>query len=51
VEWEYRLVHEPDPVLMTNIRWLAGYRHPRCLGPTVAAAAATVFTEPVAVPG
>ncbi|MFJ6721659.1 hypothetical protein [Streptomyces sp. NPDC091259] len=23
------LVHEPEPVLMANIRWLSGYRHPR----------------------
>jgi hypothetical protein len=40
------LVHEPDPVLMANVRWLAGYRHPRCLRPGVAAAAAGVFTQP-----
>ncbi|MEV4281517.1 TnsA-like heteromeric transposase endonuclease subunit [Actinoplanes xinjiangensis] len=46
VGWEYRLVHEPEPVLMANVRWLAGYRHPRCLRPAVAAAAAGVFAEP-----
>jgi hypothetical protein len=45
VGWEFRLVHEPDPVLMANVRWLAGYRHPRCLRPAVAAAAARVFGE------
>ena len=33
VGWDYRLVHEPDPVVMANVRWLAGYRHPRCCGP------------------
>jgi hypothetical protein len=27
--WTYALVHEPDPVAMANVRWLAGYRHPR----------------------
>lgn len=27
--WTYVLVHEPEPVLMANIRWLSGYRHPR----------------------
>ncbi|MGR6924377.1 TnsA-like heteromeric transposase endonuclease subunit [[Actinomadura] parvosata] len=27
--WSYQLVHEPDPVLMSNVRWLAGYRHSR----------------------
>lgn len=49
VGWEYRLVHEPDPVLMANVRWLAGYRHPRCLRPTVATAAPAVFAEPTAL--
>ncbi|MEV0733969.1 TnsA-like heteromeric transposase endonuclease subunit [Polymorphospora sp. NPDC050346] len=46
VGWEYRLVHEPDPVVMANVRWLAGYRHPRCLRPAVDAAAPAVFAEP-----
>ncbi|MBM0238239.1 TnsA-like heteromeric transposase endonuclease subunit [Micromonospora sp. ATA32] len=45
--WEYRLVHEPDAVLMANVRWLAGYRHPRCLRPAVAAAAGVVFADPL----
>jgi hypothetical protein len=27
--WSFRLVHEPDPVLAANVRWLSGYRHPR----------------------
>jgi hypothetical protein len=27
--WEYRLVGAPDPITTTNLRWLAGYRHPR----------------------
>ncbi|MDG4786231.1 TnsA-like heteromeric transposase endonuclease subunit [Micromonospora sp. WMMD1102] len=46
VGWEYRLLHEPDPVVMANVRWLAGYRHPRCLRPAVAAAAPAMFAEP-----
>jgi len=46
VGWEYRLVHEPDSVLMANVRWLAGYRHPRCLRQAVATAAPSVFAEP-----
>jgi hypothetical protein len=29
VGWEYRLVGEFDPVLVANVRWLAGYRHLR----------------------
>ncbi|WP_406139634.1 TnsA-like heteromeric transposase endonuclease subunit [Streptomyces anulatus] len=27
--WGYRVVGEVDPVRMANVRWLAGYRHPR----------------------
>lgn len=30
VGWEYRQVSRIDAVLMANLRWLAGYRHPRC---------------------
>ena len=29
IGWEFRLVGEPDPVWAANLRWLAGYRHPR----------------------
>ncbi|MFD5134429.1 TnsA-like heteromeric transposase endonuclease subunit [Streptomyces olindensis] len=29
VGWSYRLAGPPDPVLLANVRWLAGYRHPR----------------------
>jgi hypothetical protein len=32
VGWQYRLVGEIDPVRVTNLRWLAGYRHRRCNG-------------------
>lgn len=46
IGWDYRLVHEPEPVRMANIRWLAGYRHPRCLRPGMAAAALTAFAAP-----
>ncbi len=31
VGWEYRRVGAIDPVWAANVRWLAGYRHPRCL--------------------
>jgi hypothetical protein len=27
--WEYRLVGAPNPIVAANLRWLAGYRHPR----------------------
>ena len=29
IGWGYRVVGEPDPVWAANLRWLAGYRHPR----------------------
>ncbi|WP_326816175.1 TnsA-like heteromeric transposase endonuclease subunit [Streptomyces sp. NBC_01762] len=29
VGWSYRLAEPPDAVLVANVRWLAGYRHPR----------------------
>ncbi|SFQ27262.1 TnsA-like heteromeric transposase endonuclease subunit [Amycolatopsis rubida] len=29
VGWDYEVVDAPDPVLLANVRWLAGYRHPR----------------------
>lgn len=28
--WHYRLVGPPSSVVEANVRWLAGYRHPRC---------------------
>jgi hypothetical protein len=43
VGWDFRLVHEPEPVRMANVRWLAGYRHPRCLNAGLAETARTVF--------
>jgi hypothetical protein len=31
--WEYRLVGAADSILVRNVRWLAGYRHPRHSAP------------------
>ena len=45
VGWEYRLVSEPDPVLRTNVRWLAGYRHPRYRVPGVSEALREAFLD------
>ncbi|MER8073180.1 TnsA-like heteromeric transposase endonuclease subunit [Streptomyces sp. NPDC094034] len=28
--WHYRLVGPPARTVVANVRWLAGYRHPRC---------------------
>ena len=49
--WEYRLVGALDPVLTANVRWLAGYRHPRHLLPEVADRLRVVFREPCALMG
>ncbi len=46
VGWEYELVHGHDPVLVGNVRWLAGYRHPRHHDPQTAAALLEVFVRP-----
>ncbi|MFK0195878.1 TnsA-like heteromeric transposase endonuclease subunit [Kitasatospora sp. NPDC090308] len=32
VGWVYRRLRAPDPVVVGNVRWLAGYRHPRFRG-------------------
>jgi hypothetical protein len=34
--WVFRLVREIDAVQLANVRWLAGYRHPRHMQPAVA---------------
>lgn len=36
VGWQYRRVGGLDPVLVANLRWLAGYRHRRCRDTVVA---------------
>ncbi|EFE79550.1 TnsA-like heteromeric transposase endonuclease subunit [Streptomyces filamentosus] len=33
VGWSYRRLEPPPPVVAANLRWLAGYRHPRNQGP------------------
>jgi hypothetical protein len=47
VGWEYRLVAGVEPVLAGNLRWLAGYRHPRHNAPQVAALLRDVFARPM----
>ena len=44
VGWEYRLVGAADAVVTSNLRWLAGYRHPRHRLPAVAAALLAAVT-------
>ncbi len=45
--WEYRLVGATDPIVTANLRWLAGYRHPRHRVASMAAAVLEVFTAPL----
>jgi hypothetical protein len=42
--WSFRLVHELEPVLVSNLRWLSGYRHPRHGHPALSQALREVFT-------
>ncbi|MEN8655309.1 TnsA-like heteromeric transposase endonuclease subunit [Streptomyces sp. 21So2-11] len=44
--WEFRLVGAPDEIVLGNVRWLAGYRHPRHRVDPVAAQLRAVFSEP-----
>ncbi len=46
IGWSYELLAVPDPVPTANVRWLAGYRHPRHAVPGVVAALMEVFTDP-----
>ncbi len=43
VGWQYRLVGMPQPVTVANVRWLAGYRHPRHHLAEMASALSAVF--------
>ncbi|WP_370423480.1 TnsA-like heteromeric transposase endonuclease subunit [Streptomyces sp. QH1-20] len=47
VGWEFRLVGAPDPVVVRNVRWLAGYRHPRHRMEPAASRLREVFAEPL----
>jgi hypothetical protein len=46
VGWEYQLVGAPELVAVRNVRWLAGYRHPRYRLPEHVTTLREVFTEP-----
>lgn len=47
--WQYQLLHQPDPILTANVRWLAGYRHRRFHRPITADAALELLIEPMRV--
>ena len=44
--WEFRRTGGPPAVLAANVRWLAGYRHSRCLRADVARELLEVFGQP-----
>jgi hypothetical protein len=46
IDWVYRVVHAHDPVLVSNVRWLAAYRHPRHHNASMTAAVVGAFEEP-----
>ncbi|AKN72098.1 TnsA endonuclease [Streptomyces sp. PBH53] len=46
VRWEFRLVGAPDAIMVRNVRWLAGYRHPRHRLESVASDLLAAFAEP-----
>jgi hypothetical protein len=45
IGWEFRVAGEPDPVWAANLRWLAGYRHPRFGNADLEAELLSLFTE------
>jgi len=52
VGWSYRLAGELDATRVANLRWLAGYRHPRHGEPAgVAEAVAAAFAAPAPLVG
>lgn len=46
VGWSYRRIEALPPVLAANLRWLAGYRHPRCRNLEYAVVLSPAFSEP-----
>lgn len=47
VGWVFWRTGGPGGVLVANVRWLAAYRHPRCLRPGIADALMVACAEPV----
>jgi len=49
VGWRHRVVGPPDPVVVANVRWLSGFRHPRNGGGDRMAEVAACFDRPLAL--
>ena len=47
IGWEYQLLGAVEPVAAANVRWLAGYRHPRHDLPAITEALRQVFATPI----
>lgn len=45
--WQFRRTGAPPAVLTANVRWLAGYRNPRCYRPEIADALMERFVAPM----
>lgn len=46
IGWRFRVASEPDPIWAANLRWLAGYRHPRFGDERLEAEILDLFTSP-----
>lgn len=49
VGWQYWRLGTPNPVLVANLRWLAGYRHLRCRDAATALRLRTILTQPMSL--
>lgn len=49
VGWQYTVTGSLDQVKIANLRWLAGYRHPRCTDPVRRDALLAAFAVPRAL--
>lgn len=47
VGWVFRRAGLLEPVFVANLRWLGGYRHPRCMRGDVAELLVEAFAQPV----
>ncbi|MFC9938562.1 TnsA-like heteromeric transposase endonuclease subunit [Nocardiopsis alba] len=47
--WRFEVLHAPDPVRTANLRWLSGYKHPRCRRDDLARTAVDLTVEPLSV--